>query len=206
MKARLLGVAILVGGSLTGAANATTYIVTDLGPGVALGLNDNGQVVGYRATGGGPAQAVVWNGTTPTALSALPGASETVATGISIGGQIVGSSYYGSTRASQAVVWNGTTPTALSTPAGTLISQATGINNSGQIVGFVSPTGNPSVATVWNGIIPTTLGTLAGSSGAYGINNSGQVVGVSNNGTNTTASQISAPRYSRDGSGAAWTS
>lgn len=185
-------VAMTLFGGVT-AANAVPYTLTDLGPGIAFGINDAGQVVGV--SGG---IATIWNGTTPTALDALPGGTGSGAHAINNAGQVVGASIDSSGNL-QAVIWNDSaTPTALSTLAGGTSSYATAINSSGQVAGVTNTaTINNTIATVWNGTTPTALVALLGSSPgvneAHGINNAGQVVGISGvtatiwNGTTPTA-------------------
>ena len=143
-----------IGASHSGAANATTYTLTELFPlagyddSMAFGINNLGQAVGV--SGG----AVIWNSDgTPTALNPLPGGGLSAALGINDAGQVVG--YSGETGAvtAHAAIWNGTTPTDLG-PV-----YADGINNIGQVVG----TNADNHAVVWNGTTPTDLGTLGGA-------------------------------------------
>ena len=56
MRAGLVGVAALLCIGVVSVANAASYTLTDLGPGVAYGINDAGQVVGFSQPGGGPQQ------------------------------------------------------------------------------------------------------------------------------------------------------
>ena len=199
-KKQYSAVALLLLGAVS-VANADNvlgpgYTLTDLGPGIAYGINDAGQVVGDAFGVANVSTATVWNGGVATPLAALPGASETVATGINQAGQVVGYSYYGSSGVSQAVIWNGITPTALDNPPGASSSQANAINSSGQVAGYGPSPGTPAFPIVWNGTVPTLLGAsagLTGASGAFGINNTGQVVGINGgvatiwNGTTPTA-------------------
>ena len=207
MNAKLFSISLLAAGVLLASAsqaNASGYKFTDLdtlggttssnptfsrSSSGAAGINDSGQVVGYAMSvwnaepGYGPtlsqAEAIIWNGTTPTSLGSvvgLNGRGQISATGINDSGQVVGS--VGLYFDSHAITWNGATLTNLGTLGGS-ISGATGINNSGQVVGYSTlEDGYNYHATLWNGTTPTDLGTLGGnSSRATGINNSGQVVG-----------------------------
>ena len=164
-----------LGASHSGAANATTYTLTELTPlagdtdSTAYGLNSLGQAVGtsYPTVG---SQAVIWNsGSTPTALNPLPGGATSAALGVNDAGQVVGYSLTTGAVTAHAAIWNGTTPTDLGAV------YADGINNIGQVVG----TNADNHAVVWNGTTPTDLGTLGGpTSYATSINNLGQVAGT----------------------------
>lgn len=166
------------------------------GGGRAYGINDAGQVVGESLRGNIYDVAVVWNGTTPTALNATAPFNVSIASANAINnaGRIAGGLYHdgpagltpgaacvGTYGSQLAMVWSGTTGSILSTPAGGC-SQAMDINDRSQVVGASSIAGNPFTthATVWNGTAATDLGTLGGrNSFAYGVNNNGLVVGFS---------------------------
>ena len=72
-----------------GSAHAQRYALTDLGPGVALGLNDTGQVVGYSSVNGNSV-ATLWSGGMTTILGTLPGWTDSFAAGINDAGTVVG--------------------------------------------------------------------------------------------------------------------
>lgn len=127
-------------------------VATDLGGGIALGINNAGQIVG-ESNG-----AALWNGGVWTSLG------EGAATAINNLGQIVG------VRNGDAFLWSNGVETDLGAVGA--IGGANDINDLGQIVGRMN-----DHATVWNGGVATDLGI--GS--AFGINNSGQIVGESNN-------------------------
>lgn len=153
----------------------------------ATGINNAGQVVGYSYTSSGnlgnlppgtnvTAQATLWNGATPTALSTPGGYS--IAWAINSAGQVAG--FSATTNTSYpvfATLWNGTTPTSLTTTAG----MVKGINDEGQAVGYSVAVGdNNAHATLWNGTTPTALNPLgSGYATATAINNGGQAVGAS---------------------------
>jgi probable HAF family extracellular repeat protein len=147
---------------------------------MANAINNAGVAVGYA--GNTDTHAIVWNGATPTDLSAING-NAGVATAINNHGQVVGSSYpSGVSGLAQATVWNGTTPTFLGTLGGTT-SIAYGVNNSGVIVGqsSINPQGTGG-AFIWQNGTMSALGTVSGTLGsiAYAINNAELVVGSSN--------------------------
>ena len=126
------------------------------------------------ATGSAHAQCVFlscateWSGGKIFVLGALPGYTESRASGINDFGQVVGRSENGADI--QATEWS----------AGKILDLgpglAFGINDFGQVVG--SGTGG---ATEWSGGSAVSLGSLPGSWEGipHGINDSGDVVGVS---------------------------
>jgi hypothetical protein len=76
MKTKFLGAAAAL--ALLGvvppniaSADPLTYTVTDLGGGIATGINNAGQIVGQQNSG-----ATIWNGGVPTALGNAPGVGE----------------------------------------------------------------------------------------------------------------------------------
>jgi uncharacterized membrane protein len=174
-------------------ADAETYHLTILeGGGIALGVNDKGQVVGAVSSGGSE-QAVIWNGTTPTVLSS-PAGTTGVAYGINNAGQVVGTvcpaaacAQDGTTN--QAVVWDSKRPDAAPTFLNSLggTSEAKSINNSGQVAGAAPVRGVVgNQAVVWDSKRPDAAPTVLNSLGtpsvfgkeAVSINNSGQVAGA----------------------------
>ena len=139
-----------------------------------FGINNAGQVAGVSWSAGGLAiQPVVWNGSTPTALSSP--ASPGFAGAINNAGQVVGSVRVNGND--QAAVWSGTTLALLASPGGG--SGAVAINNAGQIAGNIG-----GASTLWNAAAPaaapTALGVPTGatSTTVAAINNAGQVVGT----------------------------
>jgi len=123
--------------------------LADLGPGNAVGINDNGQVVASNA--------VIWNGTTPTILGSIPGGMNG-AFGINNAGQVAGYIATSTNNNGMATVWNGTTPAILDTLPGATSSVAFSINNIGQAAGYsLNTSSGISQATIWNGAAPTAL-------------------------------------------------
>lgn len=169
---------------------AAPTVLGDLGTNTsgsfAFGINSNGIVVGQSND-----QAVVWNGSTPTAL-ALPTAAlpQSAALSINGAGTIVGYAQDPASGVSIPLVWNATSVTALATPSGQ--GSANAINNEGVIVGNdVDAAGNLS-ATVWSGGTMIDLNQFLSanqiSAGwklnqAIGINDAGSIVAL---GFNTT--------------------
>jgi len=179
--------------------------------GVATGINNHDQVVGWaETTYKDPTcnlpqvlqfEAYVYDVKSKkiTALPLFPGAPDSAATGINDRGQIIGiaglcSNAVGGASAIHAVLWQNatSTPIDLGNIGGMAWNTPASINSNGEIVGFANPSGNQNaafnpIAFLWTesgGM--QNLGTLAGyaNSIAYGINNHGSIVGQSFNGPN----------------------
>ncbi len=149
------------------AAPAAGYTLTDLGPGRATGLNEQGQVVGWSA-GGGSNRAFSWQAGALT-LTPLGDAFQSGANDVNNHGQIVGwvqtpsqprqhAFLYGDGQTSEPDIFD---------------SRAEAINDAGQVVGHADDR-----AWLWDGTNMTDLGSFGGSwAHAFGINASGQAVG-----------------------------
>jgi probable HAF family extracellular repeat protein len=192
--------------SVTTAAHAASYTVTDLGTlggtdSLGWGINARGQVTGYATTTDDETvDAFLWNPTTPGGASGTMydlstlGGSFSWGIGINDSGQVAGISATTGDAAEHATLWIPTTPNGssgtlhdLGTLGGTY-SQGTGINNSGQVTGYSDKTGDStSRAIMWKPTTPGSasgtmheLGSLGGSvSFGWDINASGQVTGNS---------------------------
>jgi probable HAF family extracellular repeat protein len=153
----------------------TTYTLTELGAGIAYGINDSGLVVG------GDGRAFMWDSTHgKQEVQTLGGDGLSTAYGVSPAGLIVGEApapIKGNPR--HAFLNDHGTVTDLGTFGGAL-SAARGVNDAGQVVGWAYEEhfGVPH-AFLWdsdNGL--QELGTLGGhESYAFAINSSGVVVG-----------------------------
>src|SRR5580658_817874 len=166
-----------------GNAQALPTIGTDP-DGVAYGINNQGQAVGYSGTCTAANYAVLWENGTATALPDLgdPGA---IAYEINSHGQIVGQGV-NSGGVPLAALWENNTVTSLGPLLpGDVASFATSINNRGQVVGSSFNSENSwSRGLIWQNGVTTDLNTLFPASShlfvisASNINDSGQIAGM----------------------------
>lgn len=186
------GVLLLVIGA-SGVRPPITYNITDLGTlggptSTALGINDQGQIVGSADTEEGYRHAYLWQEGHMTDLGTLGMIHQTEAWGINNVGQVVGiaSNDGGIGR---SFLWENGQMTELGDPA--VPKSAYDINDAGQVVGihvsvdFVD--GHAFLYDLNTGVM-TDLGTLGGSrSIAWGIDEVGRVVGSSFTGSGERA-------------------
>ena len=154
--------------------------------GVAYGINNQGQAVGYSGTCTVANYGVVWENGTATALQDLgdPGG---IAYAINSHGQIVGQAV-NSDGIPLAALWQNNTVTALGgLLPGDVATFATSINNRGQVVGSAFNSNNGaswSHGLIWQNGVMTDLNTLFPASShlyvvsASNINDSGQIAGM----------------------------
>jgi len=152
--------------------------------GVAFGINNLGQAVGYSGTCTAANYAVLWENGTATPLQDLgdPGA---IAYAINSHGQIVGQAV-NSDGTALAALWQNNTVTSLGgLLPGDVASFATSINNRGQVVGSSFNSNNSwSHGLIWQNGVMTDLNTLFPASShlfvisASNINESGQIAGM----------------------------
>jgi probable HAF family extracellular repeat protein len=152
--------------------------------GVAFGINNQGQAVGYSGTCTAANYGVVWENGAATALPDLgdPGA---IAYAINSHGQIVGQAV-NSDGIPLAALWQNNTVTSLGPLLpGDVASFATSINNRGQVVGSSFNSSNSwSRGLIWQNGVTTDLNTLFPASShlfvisASNINESGQIAGM----------------------------
>jgi probable HAF family extracellular repeat protein len=152
--------------------------------GVAFGINNQGQAVGYSGTCTAANYAVVWENGTATPLHDLgdPGG---IAYAINSHGQIVGQAV-NSDGTPLAALWQNNTVKSLGPLLpGDVASFATSINNRGQVVGSSFNSENSwSRGLIWQNGVTTDLNTLFPASAhlfvvsASNINDSGQIAGM----------------------------
>jgi probable HAF family extracellular repeat protein len=151
--------------------------------GVAYGINNQGQAVGYSGTCTAANYAVVWENGTATQLPDLgdPGG---LAFEINGRGQIVGQAV-NSDGIAEAALWQNKTVIGLGVLPGDASSFATSINNRGQVVGSTFDSeSNWSHGFLWQNGVLTDLNTLFPESShlfvisASNINESGQIAGM----------------------------
>jgi probable HAF family extracellular repeat protein len=152
--------------------------------GVAYGINNQGQAVGYSGTCTAANYGVVWENGTATALPDLgdPGA---IAYAINSHGQIVGQAV-NSDGTPLAALWQNNTVTSLGPLLpGDVASFATSINNRGQAVGSSFNSENSwSRGLIWQNGVTIDLNTVFPASShlfvisASNINESGQIAGM----------------------------
>ena len=152
--------------------------------GVAFGINNQGQAVGYSGTCTAANHAVLWEDGTAIALRDL-GVAGALAVGINDRGQIVGQVASADGTTAYGALWQNGTITNLRTLPGDFFSFAEAINNEGQVVGSTQlANGDWSHAFIWQNGVMTDLNTLfPASSNLYAtmaneINERGQIVGM----------------------------
>jgi len=154
--------------------------------GVAFGINNQGQAVGYSGTCTVAIEAVLWENGVATPLANL-GTPSAIAFAINSHGQIVGQAV-DSGGTPLAAIWQNNTVTSLGPILpGDIASFATSINNRGQVVGssFNSNNGTSwSRGLIWKNGVTIDLNTLFPASShlfvvsASNINESGQISGM----------------------------
>jgi probable HAF family extracellular repeat protein len=128
--------------------------------GVAVGINESGQAVGYTGTCNAALHAVLWENGVATELPNLGSTSQNDAVGINNRGQIVGGSSPDTTTF-YAVLWQNGEITKLGTISGDFASYASGINDKGQVVGTSFDANfNPAHAFLWEDGVITDLSKL----------------------------------------------
>jgi len=177
--------------------------------GVATGVNNRGQIVGWaETTVHDPTCTLpqvlqflgVVYGPEKDQVQALPPFGDdrdSAATAINDRGQVVGisgecSNAAGGLSAHHAVLWENGVPTDLGNFGGLAWNTPTAVNNRGEIVGFSDFPGDSATHRNYHAFLWTKtggmkdLGTLPGDtrSIAWGINDRGQIVGQSTGGPN----------------------
>jgi len=170
--------------------------------GFATGLNDAGQVVGYKVGASGW-HAFLDSGGKLTDLGSLPGEHSSAATAINNAGQVVGWSYVNPAAPHQpipthAFLYSGGKMTDLGTLGG-LDSYARAINDAGQVVGTSGLSKGGQHAFLFTNGKMVDLNSLISPESrwqlinAWAINNRGQILGVASNGQGVTSQVLLTP-------------
>jgi probable HAF family extracellular repeat protein len=167
-----------------GKAQAQPLPTIDHDPdGVAYGINNQGQAVGFSGTCIAVNHGVVWENNIATSLPTL-GNPYAVGYAINDRGQIVGQAI-NSDGTPLGVLWQHNTVTSLGgLLPGDEASFATSINNRGQVVGSSFANGGWSHGLIWKNGVTIDLNTLFPASShlfvisASNINDSGQIAGM----------------------------
>jgi probable HAF family extracellular repeat protein len=152
--------------------------------GVAFGINNRGQAVGYSGTCTVATHAVLWENGTPIPLPDL-GVESALGVGINDHGQIVGQVASADGTTAYGALWQNGAITNLGTLPGDFSSFAEGINNHGQVVGSTQlANGDWSHAFIWQDGVMTDINTLFPARSnlyatmANAINERGQISGM----------------------------
>lgn len=158
--------------------------MTDLGTlggytGIAYGINDAGQVVGYSQTAQRTGHGFIWQGGVISDLGCPPTWKSVVPTAINNQGRVAGYAITIDWR-DRAFVWQDGMMTELVPPPGCDETWANDINDLGQVVGWAGAPGTPYRPIIWENGQARDLGVLPGCTGgvAYHINNRGQITGM----------------------------
>jgi probable HAF family extracellular repeat protein len=168
-----------------GKALALPTVVGDL-DGVAFGINDQGQAVGYSGSCIAATHAVIWKNNAAFVLQDLGGTHSNVAYVINKRGQIAGKVRSADGTTYVAALWQPDgTLTNLGILPGDYAAFATGINNRGQVVGNnFDSSFNWSHGFIWQNGVMTDLNALIPADSnlfiisASNINERGQISGM----------------------------
>jgi probable HAF family extracellular repeat protein len=154
--------------------------------GVAFGINDQGQTVGYSGSCVAATHAIMWKNNTAFVLQDLGGTRSNIAYVINNRGQMAGKVRSADDTHYVAALWqpDGTLTTHEPLP-GDLDAFATGINNRGQVVGNdFDSSFNWSHGFIWQNGVMTDINTLIPADSnllvisASNINDRGQISGM----------------------------
>jgi len=129
--------------------------------GYALGINDNGQVVGNSGTCTNPfLHALLWRNDSVTDLGNLGGAFNNAAIEVNNQGQVVGQSDVTGDATYHAFLWQGGVMTDLGTLPGDMGSIPDAIDNKGHVVGASFDASGNLRAFLWQDGVMTDLNNL----------------------------------------------
>jgi probable HAF family extracellular repeat protein len=152
--------------------------------GIAVTINDHGQIAGYSGSCTTPFHAVLWQNGTVTDLGSL-GGTVNLPGDINNQGQVSGLSNLPGDAAFHAFLWHNGVMTDLGTLPGDVSSSGDGINNKGQVVGGSFDVDGNIRAFLWQNGVMTDLNTLIPADSplflieATGtINSHGEIAGI----------------------------
>jgi probable HAF family extracellular repeat protein len=188
------------GGAILWSGGSATPLGALVGTdGLARGINNIGQAVGYSRAADGLLHATLWSSGSIVDLG-TPGEMSN-ANDINDMAQVVGYRYIPPISGDAVVVpvlWNAGIPTDLPVLGGTN-SSAYAINTAGSVVGY-SYIGGVQRAMIWENGLPTDLNTVVDGSGAgwtlnfaADINDVGQIVGYGTNSLGQTRGIVLTP-------------
>jgi probable HAF family extracellular repeat protein len=167
-----------------GKAKPLPTVGSDL-DGVAYGINNQDQAVGYSGTCTTALHAVLWENGIASQLPDLGFPRSNIAFSINDQGQIVGQTRSSDGKTKYAILWQNGTLTNLGLVPGDFGAYASGINNLGQVVGSgIDSNFNFDRAFIWQNGVLTDLNTLFPASSnlyatmAQAINDRGQISGM----------------------------
>ena len=187
LLAGLIALGLALGTAGPALAQAS-YVVQDLGAlagdfsSIAWGINANGDVVGWSASGNSTRGFLYTNAGGMVALPGLPDRPHSIARDINDAGVIVGVANVDNSDPGHAVLWSGGSIQDLGTLGGGFFSEAWGVNRLGQVVGW-SGTSDGSGGSHTHGFLYSAATgmvdiTPENDTGyAYDINDAGQVTG-----------------------------
>ena len=156
----------------------------------ALGINDNGDVVGMSGNCGTPdtyalgVHAVLWRNGSVFNLGGFGGVMNNAAIAINKAGQIVGTSDPAGDGTTYAFLWQNGAMTNLGTLPGDVVSLAQDINANGQVVGLSCDANFNCRAFLWDHGVMIDLNSLIPPRSplyltqAEGINDRGEIAGT----------------------------
>ncbi len=171
------------------AAAAPVYSITEIKPPVdsfyGTSMNESGQVAGTGSvTPGGPPHALLYSRGVVTDLGTLPGATNTVVTGINRKGQVVGyageevSPFSGEWNSVHGFVYTNGSLQDLGTLVGGSYAFTSTINDEGTVVGLAYTADDTcSQAFVYRDGVMSPIGTCETTQIARYINKRGNIVG-----------------------------
>jgi len=142
-------------------------------PNQGMAINNRGQIVGFSSPDNMTFYAVLWENGTVTNLGAVPEDFASLATGINVKGQVVGTSFDENFNPAHAFIWQRGVMTDHSTlfPASSNLfpTMANKINSSGQISGMATVLAGPHAGEIHAFLASPVNASIASSVAAVAI-------------------------------------